>query len=199
MMNPSTFKLPQRLSHVPYWKIIKSFRLWETHEKKIATFRNHLHFTLHCKHHKVTPPSLTLKCAMRGRNTEIILQRAQRALTNERINDIKRKLIDFELNRADADEYLFTHLPSDVYTEIKVWMKRTHDNTFDNIRHRQKAKFERLYTKKRTEDVKNNGPIVEVADDEANLIQGKWVIDLSKITLSNDKRSLLKKGLSHPQ
>ena len=41
---------------------------------------------------------------MRGGNTEIILQRAQRALTNEQINDIKRKLIDFELNWADADE-----------------------------------------------------------------------------------------------
>ena len=122
MMDPSTSKLPKRLALEPNRKIIDSFRVWERNVKKMATYRNHLHFTLHCKHHNVTPPSLKLKSGMKGRNADLILKRAQKCLINERINDIKRKLCGFTSVISGSDEFLFTELPSNTYCEIKTWM-----------------------------------------------------------------------------
>ena len=177
-MDPSTLKLPQLLSHEPDRKIIENFRVWESNEKKIATIRNHLHFTLHCKHHDVTPPSLKLKCAMKGHNADLILKRAQKALTNERINDIKRRLATFEDARSSAEEYLFTQLPSDTYYETKVWMASVKDKTFNYVRVRQKEKFRRLINKTQIEKERTNGPITDITEDEIELVQSKWLVNL---------------------
>ena len=195
MMDPSTSKLPKRLNSEPDRKIIKNFRKWEQLERKIAAFRNHLHFTLHCKHHDVVPPSLKLKCAMRGRNADTILQRAQRALINERVNEIKRKLEEFEKQRAEADEFLFTTINHE-YDEIKRWMAHAQEVSFESIRQRQQKKFTRLYNKKTEADREKNGPIVEVDTKDIEAIQSKWVVNLSDKTLTADEENVLKHGLN---
>ena len=147
MKNPSTFKLPQRLDHEPDRRIVQQFRTWEKLEKKIAAHRNHLHFTLHCKHHNVIPVSLRLKCAMKGRNAQNIIEKAQKGLLNERISEINKKLLEMEAQRADADEFLFMHCSTETYSEIKEWTAHARNKTFVNFRDRQKKKFKKLLTK----------------------------------------------------
>ena len=195
-MNPSEYKLPKRLNAEYDRKIITSFRQWEKLEKKIAAFRNHLHFTLHCKHHEVTPPSLKLKCAMKGPAIDAILGTAQRALCRQRITDILGKLEDFESRRAEADEFLFTILDNDRYAETKEWMAHARQRTFQNIRERQQRKFSRLLEAKMKKDSKVNGPIVEVSKEEEDRIKSKWIVNLSDRVLNEEEETVLKQGLN---
>ena len=196
MMDPSTFKLPKRLSLEPNRTIIDSFHAWERTVKKSATFRNHLHFTLHCKHHNVTTPSLKLKSGMKGRNVDEILKRAQRALVNERINETKRKLEKFKSIISDSDEFLFTELPSDLYSDTKQWMESLYNKTFDHIRSKHQSKFQRLFTKTQADNLKKNGPISLVTEEDSESIKSKWVINLSDKQLTPDETSVLRKGLN---
>ena len=115
MNTPRQSKLPVRLNHDYDRKIIDAFREWEKMEHKISSFRNHLYFTLHCKHHGLFPPSLTLKSSMDSANAEKILRRAQLALMNERISGIKKQLVHFRNIRSSRDEFFVSYLPADLY------------------------------------------------------------------------------------
>ena len=147
MSTPHQLKLPKRLENDYDRKILMRFREWEKMERKTAAFRNHLHFSLHCKHHGVFPPSLTLKCVSTSTTAKRILQRAQKALLNERITSIKSQLQRFEGIRAEANEFLFLHLPFDLYQEVCQWTAQVQRTNFDNIRKRQCNKFTRLMNK----------------------------------------------------
>ena len=197
MNTPRQSKLPVRLNHDYDRKIIDAFREWEKMEQKISSFRNHLYFTLHCKHHGLFPPSLTLKSSMDSPNAKKILRRAQLALMNERISGIQKQLAHFRNIRSDRDEYLFTTLPADVYLEVGQWMVRTRDRWFYDTRRRHQRKFARLQLKNQNKHAdRKNGPIVDVTADEKEALQSKWVVNLSDRTLSPEETSLLKKGLN---
>ena len=43
---------------------------YENSAKKVAPWKNHLHFKLHCKHHDVTPTSLRLASNIRGEKAD---------------------------------------------------------------------------------------------------------------------------------
>ena len=133
---------------------------------------------------------------MRGKQADAILQRAQKSLTNERINDIKKKLKDFEMKRAEADEFLFSACSNETYEEIKMWMAHAHKRIFNYFREKQQRKFTRLHDKKIDADRKNNGPIVEVNKEECERIKSKWVVNLSDKTLTSDEENVLKHGLN---
>ena len=195
MSTPQLLRLPQRLDREFDRMIIKKFREWEKLEHKIAAHQNHLHFTLHCKHHAIFPPSLKLKCSMKGKGVDYILNKAQKQLTNERITRINRQLDYFNNLKTDIDEYLFTNLPGVYYDEIKQWMAHAHRSKFDNIRSRQQQKFQKLSERqKRTNPEENT--IINIPDHEKNNIQDKWVVNLSNRSLTEDETSLLKKGLN---
>ena len=191
---PRPSKLPQRL-HLEFGRmIISRFCDMEKFERSISAFRNHLHFTLHCKHHGVYPTSLTLKCSMHGLGVDIIL-RAQRALLNEWINRIKKELEFYKNKRADCDEFLFMQLPSDMYEEVLTWMVHARLTSFNNIHDRHIRKFEQLMRKHRG-SCSDNEPISKVDEQEKENIKSKWVVNLSDHVLSDDEVSLLKKGLN---
>ena len=195
MSSPQPLKLPIRLKLEFDQLILKRFREWEKIERKIAAFRNHLHFTLHCKHHGLFPPSLSLKCSMKGPGTDKILLKAQKALMNERITRIKKQLAYYEGLRSDMDEFLFTKLPNACYQEVCQWMAHARRARFVDIRERQKTKFERLQMKSKRCDHKDK-TIVEVDDRKKEEVQNKWVVNLSKRQLSTEETNLLKKGMN---
>ena len=148
-MDPRQSKLPLRLKHDFDQKIIDAFRTWENMERKISTFRNHLYYHLRCKHNHVTPPSLTLKTSMKGNSHAAkIITRAQLALMNMRITETKKQLAHFRNIRSTQDEFLFTQLPNDLYSEVGQWMSKLSDKWFYNTKARQQKKFINLQRKK---------------------------------------------------
>ena len=195
MSTPQLSKLPQRLNLEFDRMIIAKFREWEKIEKKIAAFQNHLHFTLHCKHHSVFPPSLTLKCSIKGKGAKDILIRAQKALTNERINRINKQLDYYKNVRSTIDELLFCELPEHYYIAVKQWMTQAHHTHFNNIRTRQRNKFDKLWTK-HNNTVKDSDTIVPVTEEDKHNLRKKWVTNLSSRELTQDETSLLQKGLN---
>ena len=188
-------KLPKRLHRDFDRMVMKRFREWEKAEHKLAAFRNHLHFTMHCKRTGLYPPSLKLKSSVKGQNAEKILLRAQRALLNERIRLIYKQLDYYNRLRASADEFLFSTLPADLYADTHAWMKNGYRQCFDQIRERQKRKFKGLQARSNTtKDADDRITYVDTA--EANEVKSKWVKNVSDRDLSPDEVSLLSRGLN---
>ena len=125
MSSPQQLKLPQRLIRDYDRRIIKCFRLLEDLCRKLATFRHHLHFTLHGKHQQLIPNSLRIKTGVRGESADRIIQHTQNALVNERIRQINTTIHSTTQNIADANEYLFTSVTNADYKEIMKWVDET--------------------------------------------------------------------------
>ena len=89
-------------------------------------FHTHLHFTLHCRHHGVFPPSLQLKCSMKGHMIDRIITRAQNALMNARIDHIKWSLKQYGDRTREESEILRTAIPPEVSDKIEGWMSSAH-------------------------------------------------------------------------
>ena len=58
MNQPQQFNLHQRINREFGRMVVDQFRSLEKLERKLARIANHLHYTLHCKHHGIVPPSL---------------------------------------------------------------------------------------------------------------------------------------------
>ncbi|XP_072023437.1 uncharacterized protein [Amphiura filiformis] len=176
----------------------KQVRRMEFLERKSARFRNHLHFTLHCKHHGVTPASLNLKSSVKGVTAERILQRAQHQLVGERIRQIYATLNNIKQQIADIDEQLFTELPMETYSEVKEWVAHAHKAEWDRCRSRQQTKFARFSSSdKQTKTRDKNRPIVPVNQQEQKEVTDRWVINKSDKELTESELSVLQKGLNY--
>ena len=75
----------------------------ENTAKKIASFRNYLRFTLHCKHHDVTPISLKLTSNIKGQKANNILRRAEKQLLSVRIGDTVKVLKKLEEKKSTLE------------------------------------------------------------------------------------------------
>ena len=89
MSTPQQLKLHSRLKSEYSRMATKLARRLEFLERKSARFRNHLHFTLHCKPHGVTPVSLniTILSADKGRSTVILNTTTYKEKANELLSD----------------------------------------------------------------------------------------------------------------
>ncbi|XP_072023469.1 uncharacterized protein [Amphiura filiformis] len=163
MSTPQQFKLPKRLESEFGRMALKNFRSLEFMERKLARFRNHLHFTMHCKHHGLYPPSLSLKTAVKGPHAQRIIQNTQHLLLNERIRQIYYTINVTKQRISDLDESLFTCLPVDVYTDVKNWVTHASEAEFSKCCSRQKDKFSRLESKQKLS--RSDVPVSQMSDD----------------------------------
>lgn len=127
---------------------VKLVRDYEKTATKVARYRNHLRFNLHCKHHDVIPTSLRLQSNVRGRKADKILRRAERQLLGIRIGDTVRKLKYLEEKKADFEEDVSRRLPGksrDVIKFVGESQMRAHNGSKQS----QRNKFTRLVEKKR--------------------------------------------------
>ena len=177
---------------------VKKLQTWEKIQRKIARYRNHLHFTLHCKHHSVVPVSLRLKCSMASHQALDIINKAQRALMNARIGEIHHVLKSCQSQNTDLDEELFTWLPSNLYDGCRNWVAHAHKDEYRKCRERQQNKFARLKDQKcsNTLKKKEDKPIMNVSQEEMNAVKSRWVVNCSSRSLSSSEVSLLNKGLN---
>ncbi len=90
---------------------VRLVRELEKNEQKIASYRNHLVFTLRCKEEEVIPPSLRLKCPIPTTNARNIILRAQKQLLNERIRTINNKIGHLKDDNVSHKAAVFTSLP----------------------------------------------------------------------------------------
>ena len=197
MSTPQQLKLHSRLESEYGRMATKLARRLEFLERKSARFRNHLHFTLHCKHQGVTPVSLKLKSSVKGLTAERILERTQRQLVSERIRQTNSTLDSVKNQISDTDEQLFHLLPSDVYTEVKNWVAHAYKSEYDKCRSRQQNKFQRVSASDKQDNKGNkNRPLVRVTERERKEVTDRWVVNKSDKVLTEPELSVLQNGMN---
>ncbi|XP_072048677.1 uncharacterized protein [Amphiura filiformis] len=165
---------------------LDNIRHLEKTGKKIARYRNHLRFSLHCKHQNLTS-------TVKGRKADNILRRAERALLNVRVGQIVNKIdnLNQEKDRFESVIYSASELPSDVTAEIKTRTERSQVKEHELSKARQKNKFSRLLKKKKElESRKTNNSL-------ASDCISKWVKNCSERLLNDSELSVLVKGLNY--
>ena len=90
---------------------MKLARDYENNAKKIARFKNHLRFNLHCKHNGITPTSLRITTSVKGPAADRIVTRAQRQLLNVRIGQTVRKLDQLERSKTQFEDEIHQKMP----------------------------------------------------------------------------------------
>jgi hypothetical protein len=192
---PQQFKLHKSLEREFGRMAVKNARSLEKLERKSARFANHLHYTLHCKHHGVVPPSLRIKTSVKGPNASRIIRNTQSLLLNERIRQINATISITKRNISDVDEQLFSILPVDVYTEVKNWCTHARQATWTTCETRQRKKFALLVD--RLKSRKSTSPVSLVNEEDIKRTKERWVVNKSDRTLSESELSVLQKGLNY--
>ena len=192
---PQQSSFIKRLNTELGYSVLKLVRKWETTRRKIARYRNHLHYTLHCKHHGITLVSLRITTSMKGTNVDKIIGRTQKQLMSERISQIYRTLKALQSADKDMDEQLFLRLPGTWYEESKQWVTQAEKAEFDKCRCRQQNKFARLQGVSTTRK-NDKRPLAMVSDQEKEAVKDRWVVNRSSRSLNDQEMSLLRKGLN---
>ena len=173
---------------------VKLLRDYENSAKKVARFKNHLRFNLHCKHHGITPTSLTLRTCVRGSEANNIILRAQKQLLNTRIGQTVRKLQYLEKKKDQQETGLSQRLPSKQLEEVTNFVKDAQLKEHEVTKTRQQGKYAKLVEKQKSkEEATNKGNKQKTL---ANEIMERWVKNCSQRILSDPELSVLKKGLN---
>ena len=154
---------------------------------KVARFRNHLRFNLHCKHHNVTPVSLRLKSSVKGSAADTILRKAEKSLLNVRIGQTISKLKRFEHEKDRLSDLVYgdnSALSSETKDKIKEHHEFTQLREHQKVKERQQAKFAKV-----AEQTKK-APKPSISSECIS----KWVRNCSKRILSDPELSVLAKG-----
>ena len=116
MNNTTQLKFHQNISINHGSDILKDVRNCEKLARKVARFRNHLRFSLHCKHNGAIPVSLRLNSSCGSHQARRVLKRAERALLNTRwVTDIYRQLGFMDQGRKEIATRLHQHLPDEIF------------------------------------------------------------------------------------
>ena len=171
---------------------LDNIRHLERTGKKIARYRNHLRFSLHCKHQYITPVSLRLSSTVKGNKADNILRRAERSLLNVRVGQIVNKINNLkqEKHRLEKVIYSDSGLPSDVIAEVKTRTERSQVKEHELTKTRQQNKFSRLLDKKTELDSRKSN------NNLGSECISKWVKNCSQRILNDPELSVLAKGVN---
>ena len=173
-------------------------RQLEKVSRKLARTRNHLRYNLTCYNSRVTPAGLSLKSNIRGPRASNIIQKAERALVNERIRQHNFTIDILETEKQQLKDRLQAKLPSNEYQEVVRFSQNASQVENDRVKSRHIEKFRKLKERKHGKQcvsgqdfVDNNQP------DDISGSKCKWVVNLSSRQLSEHETSVLNKGLNY--
>ena len=125
-------------------EIVEIYWRWEKYKYKMADFQNHRHFSLRCLSKNIIPTSVKLKSTIRTPKAKYIINRAEKALLNERIRSINNTITMFKNLRDTCISQLEAILDKAIMEEcmefIEIRRERRHLSTLE----RHLSKFRRL-------------------------------------------------------
>ena len=135
--------------------------------RKIARYRNHVRFNLTCFNSRVTPRDLRLKTDIKGHKASNIIQRAERALLNERIRQHNFTLGILKSKQQNLKDRIRGVLPEGTYNRVIDYTEHSQLREHHIVKNRQVAKFNRLRSEqKRSEEISR--------DNQGKNNQDKW-------------------------
>ncbi len=123
---------------------VKLVRSAENVCKKLARFRNHLRYTLRCLDEHITPPSLRLRRPGVSKNCDNIVKKAERALLNDRVREINRKIVYLKDKSDTLDNRLHAKFQGhDLETALEI-VQTSYEREFSVVKERQLKKLDSL-------------------------------------------------------
>jgi hypothetical protein len=173
-------------------EVVRTVRNLENTTKKIARYNNHLRFSLHCKHHNVTPNSISLRSTVKGKKAEEILQKAERALLGARIGQINYKLKTLDNNRVDLEAAIDRGINDEQKkTAVLKFIAHAQKAEHETCKQRHIRKYQCL-TKKEGKTGTNK----DITPGLAASCISKWVKNCSKRILNDPELKVLAKGMN---
>ena len=173
---------------------LKRTRILENTSRKIARFRNHLHFSLHCKHHSITPVSLKVSTTVKRGKAEKIINTTEKALLNVRISQIHRTLTSLETQKIRAKENIteILHNNESLKSQVYAFTEQAQQKEHEICKFRQIKKFHTLQRKTTNHGRDKRTPTPIVQDHCCS----KWVKNFSNRDLNATETRMLSKGLN---
>ena len=125
---------------------VKLVRDYENTSKRLARFRNHLRFNLHCRHNGVTPVSLRLRTNVRGNAADNIIKRAERSLLGVRIGQTVRNVDILDKKVVELREKVNRKLSPKMREAVVRHVSDAHAWEHKEVKERQE-KFEGFWIK----------------------------------------------------
>ena len=193
-------------------------RLWEKGVVKESNYKNHRIFTLRCISNKLVPVSVSLRspCSKLSQGARKIIERAERQLLQDRVRGIN-KTIEDSGNSINNNKTKFASLITNEmdFAKCSKFIKELREDRYGKVKDRWVRKFHNLINKRkninnRLEQDGNaiNNRLSQVSNaghsdshnnntnnqlPNSNNSNSKWVINLSKTSLTEGQKSILAK------
>lgn len=168
-------------------------REYERESRKLADYRNHLHFDLRCRQSRDVPKSLRLGSTVRGYRADLILQRAQSQLLSERIRQVHFTIDALQIKISQTLQELETLPPSPILEEVYKFVDKAQWAQHSKGKERQRRKFHTLLSKTHTPHSEPTQLREEKTPEDS---QEKWVKNFSDWNLTEPEKRVLAKGLN---
>ena len=200
---------------------LKQLHLWEKNVLRASDYRNHRIFTLKCISHNLTPVSIKLKPTKNkhkiSTSARKVIERAERQLMQDRVRGINKVIEVSNNNRNNNKVRLASLVTSADLDRCGNFVEKVREERYNRVKERQVSKFYILHNKSkqgldnnrdRTDNrsyqgvnAERQGPSNNDRDNnqqsEATLDNNKWVINLSKTSLTEAPKAVLAKGPNH--
>ena len=145
MFNTNTYKSIHSRLHDFSKDCLNDARQLEKISRKLARTRNHLRYNLTCYNSHLTPTGLSIRSNVRGPKAQFIIQKAERALVNERIRQHNFTVDVLVSEREKLLDRLQSKLTSNEFQEVARFSQNASqvENNRVKARHIEKSAFER--------------------------------------------------------
>ena len=162
---------------------------------KTCNYQNHRRFSLKYLGNGIIPVSIRLKNSVRTQRSDIIIQRAERSLLNERIREVNITLDWLKHDTYMYESKLSAIISQDHMVECKEFIKEHKELRHKSVMERQKKKYLKLWDQKYKSGNSGNGTGGHSNLDKNSRTNTKcWVVNLSSQPLSLAQETVLAHG-----
>ena len=200
---------------------IQQLHLWEKNTIRVSDYRNHRIFTLRCIGLNLIPVSIRLKPVRSKQNISAsarkIIEKAEKQLLQDRVRGINKTI------QASKDQVKSCREKIASMTQVDLdrcsdFIEKVRLERFKQVKNRQVRKLH-IHSKHNSDQANNNrasnnritlgvnanrtdsieqrvrhGNEQQIGEGNQDKTNSKWVINLSKVELTQAQRSLLEKG-----
>ena len=195
MFDTNTYKSIHSRLHDFSKDCLNDARQLEKISRKLARTRNHLRYNLTCYNSHLTPTGLSIRSNVRGPKAQSIIQKAERALVNERIRQHNFTMDVLVSEREKLLDRLQSKLPSNEFQEVARFSQNASQVENNRVKARHIEKFRRLKERNKPVVLSDLEPGSTPTGERKN--KNNWVVNLSSRQLSDPEESVLNKGLNY--
>ena len=197
---------------------LQLLHLWERNVLRASNYRNHRIFTLKCISQNLTLVSIKLKASKSkhkiSASARKIIERAERQLMQDRVRGINKVIEVIDNKRDNNKARLASLVTSADLDRCNNFIEKVREESYNRVMVRQVRRFHILYSKIKQSQNNNRLRLGSRSNQgvnadkqglsnserdnnhqlESSIDNNKWVINLSKTSLTESQKAVLAKG-----